>query len=64
VFTFIVRDRSSRHDWHITRPGEVNRRTGVPFVGRREWNIRLSVGTYRTVCDPHSSMMRTRIVVG
>jgi hypothetical protein len=63
-FTFIVRDRSSMHNWHIRGPGGVNRSTSVPFTGRREWTIRLRVGTYRIVCDPHSSMMRTRIVVG
>jgi hypothetical protein len=64
LFTFIVRDRSAMHNWHISGPGDVNRRTGVRFTGRREWNIRLRVGTYRIVCDPHSSQMRTRIVVG
>jgi hypothetical protein len=62
-FTFIVRDRSSMHNWHIRGPG-VDRSTTVPFTGRREWTIRLREGTYRIVCDPHSSTMRTRIVVG
>lgn len=62
-FTLIVRDRSSMHNWHIRGPG-VDRTTGVPFVGRREWTVRLREGTYRIVCDPHSSSMRTRIVVG
>jgi hypothetical protein len=62
-FTLIVRDRSSMHNWHIRGPG-VDRRTGVPFTGRREWTVRLRQGTYRIVCDPHSSTMRTRIVVG
>jgi plastocyanin len=62
-YTFIVRDRSAMHNWHIRGPG-VDRKTRVPFTGRREWTIRLREGTYRIVCDPHSSMMRTRIVVG
>jgi hypothetical protein len=62
-YTLIVRDRSPRHNWHIRGPG-VDRTTGVPFVGRREWTVRLREGTYRIVCDPHSSTMRTRIVVG
>jgi plastocyanin len=61
-YTLIVRDRATIHNWHIRGPG-VNRRTTVPFTGRREWTVRLRLGTYRIVCDPHSSMMRTRIVV-
>lgn len=63
-YRLIVRDRGFMHNWHISGPGGVNRRTGVPFTGRREFTVRLRVGTYRIVCDPHSSQMRTRIVVG
>jgi len=63
-YRLIVRDMGSGHNWHIRGPGDVNRRTGVPFTGRREFTVRLRVGTYRIVCDPHSSQMRTRIVVG
>ena len=63
-YKLIVRDRSGMHNWHIRGPGEVNRKTGVPFTGHREWTVRLRVGTYRIVCDPHSSQMHTRIVVG
>jgi plastocyanin len=63
-YRLIVRDRGSMHNWHISGPGGVDRRTGVPFTGRREFTVRLRVGTYRIVCDPHSSQMRTRIVVG
>jgi plastocyanin len=62
-YKLVVRDRSSRHNWHIRGPG-VDRKTRVAFTGRKVWRVRLRVGTYRIVCDPHSSTMRTRIVVG
>jgi plastocyanin len=62
-YRLIVRDRSGMHNWHIRGRG-VDRKTAVPFTGRRTFTVRLRVGTYRIVCDPHSSQMRTRIVVG
>jgi hypothetical protein len=61
-YRLIVRDLSSMHNWHVRGPG-VDRSTGVPFTGRREWTVRLQVGTYRIVCDPHSSSMRTQLHV-
>jgi hypothetical protein len=62
-YKFVVRDRSSMHNWHIRGPG-VDVKTRVPFTGRKVFRVRLRSGTYRIVCDPHSSMMHTRIVVG
>jgi plastocyanin len=61
-YKLVVRDRSSMHNWHIRGPG-VDRKTRVPFTGRKVWRVRLRAGTYRIACDPHSSMMHTRIVV-
>jgi plastocyanin len=60
--TFVIRDRSSRHNFHLLGPG-VNRRTGVAFTGRRRWSVTLSVGTYRYRCDPHRATMRGRFTV-
>ena len=62
-YRLIIRDRSGMHNWHIRGRG-VDRKTAVPFTGRRAFTVRLRAGTYRIVCDPHSSQMRTRIVVG
>ena len=62
-YRLIVRDRSGMHNWHIRGRG-VDRRTTVPFTGRRTFTVRLRAGTYRIVCDPHSSQMHTRIRVG
>lgn len=62
-YRLVVHDRASIHNWHIRGPG-VDRKTGVPFTGRRVFTVRLRSGTYRIVCDPHSSQMHTRLVVG
>ena len=32
--------------------------TGVDFVGTKSRTLRLRKGTYRYVCDPHSSDMK------
>jgi plastocyanin len=55
--TFVIRDRSSRHNFHLLGPG-VDRKTRVPFTGRRRWTVTLGVGTYRYRCDPHRASMR------
>jgi hypothetical protein len=58
-----VRDRASGHNFHLTGPG-VDRRTGVPFVGRRRWTVTLSQGTYTYLCDVHPNTMRRTFSVG
>ena len=60
--TFVIRDRSSRHNFHLLGPG-VNRKTGVGFTGRRRWSVTLQVGTFRYRCDPHRTTMRGRFTV-
>ncbi len=61
--TFIIRDRSSAHNFHLEGPG-VDRRTGVAFIGRRRWSpVRLYVGTYRYFCDVHPSTMSKTFTV-
>ena len=58
LWTFVVRDRSEMHNFHLVGPG-VNRRTAVGFVGTATWRVRIAKGkTYRFVCDPHSRTMR------
>jgi plastocyanin len=55
---FVIRDRSSAHNFHLIKPG-TDRRTGVAFRGTRTWSVRIVRGvTYRYVCDPHRSSMR------
>jgi plastocyanin len=53
----VVADKSSIHDFHLTGPG-VNVKTSVAFIGTKTFTITLKKGTYRFVCDPHSSSMK------
>lgn len=57
TYRITVRDRSSRHNFHLLGPG-VNRRTGVGFRGTVTWTVRVRGGVYRYVCDPHARRMR------
>jgi len=58
--TFVIRDRSAAHNFHLYGPG-IDKRTGVAFVGKRTWSpLRLRVGRYTIVCDVHpATMIRT-----
>jgi hypothetical protein len=62
--TFIVRDRASNHNFHLTGPG-VDRETGIAFTGRRRWSpVQLSNGTFTFLCDRHPTTMRKTFTVG
>ena len=52
-----VTDRSDFHNFHLTGPG-VNKKTTVSEVKTKTWTVTLKKGTYRYVCDPHSSQMK------
>jgi hypothetical protein len=56
--TFVIRDRSASHDFHL-RGGGIHKLTGVAFVGRRTWSgLRIRAGvTYTYWCQPHASTM-------
>jgi plastocyanin len=57
-----VRDLSSGHNFHLTGPG-VNKKTTVAQRGTVTWNLTLRKGTYRFVCDPHSTSMKGSFIV-
>jgi hypothetical protein len=55
--TFVIRDRSSAHNFHLYGPG-IDRHTGIAFVGNRTWTpLLLKVGRYTIVCDRHPLTM-------
>jgi hypothetical protein len=61
--TFVIRDRSASHNFHLYGRG-VDRRTGVAFVGTRTWSpVLLRVGRYTIVCDRHPTTMVRRFNV-
>jgi hypothetical protein len=62
AYVIVVRDRSKRHNFHLTGPG-VNRRTAVGRTGTVTWNLRLRAGTFRYVSDPQARRVRGAFVV-
>jgi plastocyanin len=57
-YTFVVADKSSSHDFHLTGPGVNKVITGVDYTGTKRTVVTLKKGTYTYVCDPHSSSMK------
>ena len=63
-YKFKVTDRSSSHNFRLRGPGYNKAITSVGFTGTKTVTIRLRKGTYRYVCDPHSSFMKGSFRVG
>ena len=64
TYRFKVVDRSSSHNFRLRGPGHNKAITSVGFTGTRTVTIKLRKGTYRFVCDPHSSDMKGSFKVG
>jgi plastocyanin len=62
TYTFKVQDKAKIHNFHITGPG-VNKSTSVSGTGTTTWTLKLKKGTYKIVCDPHSTSMKTSLKV-
>ena len=63
AYRFVISDRSSIHDFHLSGPGFNRVLTGIEFTGTKTFLLRLRKGSYRFVCDPHSGSMRGRFLV-
>src|SRR5829696_8222485 len=59
-YRFVISDRSSIHDFHLSGPGFNRVLTGVRYTGTKSFLVKLQKGSYRFVCDPHSASMRGR----
>jgi hypothetical protein len=57
AYRFVIQDRSSIHDFHLTGPGLNRTITTVDFTGTKSIVLTLKKGTYRYFCDPHSTVM-------
>ena len=62
TYMFKIADKSSIHNFHLTGPG-VNKKTTVAGKGTKTWKLTLKKGTYKYVCDPHSSFMKGSFTV-
>ena len=63
AYRFVISDRSSIHNFHLSGPGLNRVLTGVAFTGTRSFVLTLRKGTYRFVCDPHHEFMHGRFAV-
>jgi hypothetical protein len=57
TYRFVINDRSSIHDFHLTGPGLNRTITTVDFTGTKSIVLTLKRGVYRYFCDPHSDVM-------
>ena len=57
TYRFVINDRASIHDYHLTGPGLNRTITTVDFTGTKSVVLTLKKGVYRYVCDPHSTFM-------
>jgi plastocyanin len=62
-YRFVISDQADIHDFHLSGPGLNRVLTSVEFTGTKTFVLRLKKGTYRFVCDPHSSIMHGRFLV-
>ena len=56
-YRFVINDRSSIHDFHLTGPGVNRMLTSVDFTGTKTYLLSLKKGVYRFFCDPHAPIM-------
>ena len=57
LYTFVVSDRSSIHNFEIEGPGLDRAITTVGATGPKTVTLRLRHGTYKYYCKPHESTM-------
>lgn len=63
AYRFVIRDRSTSHDFHLRGPGVNRVFTSVGYTGTKSFVLKLKKGTYRFFCDPHAGIMHGRFVV-
>lgn len=57
-YRFVIDDRATIHDFHLSGPGLNRVLTTVDFTGTRSVLLTLRKGAYRYFCDPHASFMK------
>lgn len=63
IYTFVIQDRSTTHNFHLKGPG-VDKKTSILFLGTKTWaNLTLKKGRYTYVCDPHKANMHGSFTV-
>jgi plastocyanin len=63
TYVFKISDKSNLHNFHLTGPGGINKKTSVGGTGSSTWKLTLKKGTYKFVCDPHATIMKGSFTV-
>src|ERR1051326_3759012 len=63
TYVINVSDKSDEHNFDLTGPG-VSKSTGVTDVVDAVWTVTFTNGTYRYLCDVHSTIMKGSFTVG
>jgi plastocyanin len=61
-YTIVVKDQAADHNFHLSGPG-IDKKTSVGGKSTATWTVTLTKGTYKYVCDPHSSFMKGSFTV-
>jgi len=62
-YRLVVSDQADIHDFHLSGPGLDRIITSVDFVGTKTVVLKLKKGSYRYLCDPHSTFMHGSFTV-
>jgi plastocyanin len=63
AYTIEVNDQSDEHNFDLMGPG-VDKSTGVTDIGKQTWTVTFTNGTYKYVCDVHTTIMKGSFTVG
>jgi hypothetical protein len=61
TYSIAISDGSRTQNFHLLGPG-TNKKTGIAFVGRITWRLRLSPGLYRYRSDSSRKVQSFRVV--
>jgi plastocyanin len=64
TYRFVIRDRSTAHNFHLKGPGGYSKvLTGLAYVGTKTYTLTLKPGAYSYICDPHKTFMKGTFTV-
>ena len=56
TYRLVVQDKSAAHDFHLRGPGVNKVITSLSFIGTKSALVKLKVGRYTYLCDPHAAL--------
>jgi plastocyanin len=63
AYRFVIRDRSSEHDFRLSGPRTSKTLTSVGFTGTKSVVLKLKKGAYQFFCMPHADDMHGAFTV-